>query len=359
MKSNYFLTIMLVITTYWLGVLYQNFLMTILIALLFSIATSNIYNKIMTVVKSEFLGAFLVSLLLASIFFAPLGYFIYKLVLFIQDINPKQFEDIIPILRELTAKIPDSLEFLRNSIEEWLSEENINNSLKELVKFFATWGTKSATFMKDALLIIVFYFFIQFYRNRLGRYFKRIIPLSSQDTVSLFKEISVVMGVVFYSIVVTAAFEGGLFAILAYFYDYNPLLLGILYGFSSLIPVVGGMLLWLPLGLYEISLGNYERAIFMVVYSIVVISIIADTFIKPAIIKYINDNVMKSSVYINELLIFFSMIAGLSTFGFWGMILGPAIITLFLSLIKLYEKLYKKDNTHMKINLKYSSKSKE
>ena len=30
------------------------------------------------------------------------------------------------------------------------------------------------------------------------------------------------------------------------------------------------------------------------------------------------------------------MIAGISTFGFWGLILGPAIVTFFISTIKLY-----------------------
>jgi predicted PurR-regulated permease PerM len=89
------------------------------------------------------------------------------------------------------------------------------------------------------------------------------------------------------------------------------------------------------------------------VYSIVVIAFFADTIVKPAVIRYIHHKVMNSQVNANELLIFFSMIAGLSSFGFWGMILGPAIITLFLSLIKLYEKLYNKNDSIFKMGTKY------
>ena len=37
------------------------------------------------------------------------------------------------------------------------------------------------------------------------------------------------------------------------------------------------------------------------------------------------------------MVIFFSMIAGLTTFGFWGMILGPAITAFFLAILKLFE----------------------
>ncbi|EOH5857150.1 AI-2E family transporter, partial [Campylobacter jejuni] len=39
---------------------------------------------------------------------------------------------------------------------------------------------------------------------------------------------------------------------------------------------------------------------------------------------------------INELLIFLAMIAGISTFGFWGIILGPAILTFFVSTLRMY-----------------------
>ena len=58
-----------------------------------------------------------------------------------------------------------------------------------------------------------------------------------------------------------------------------------MYGFASLIPVVGGVLMWLPFMIYEFAVGNNSNAIFIAVYSLVVISIIADTFVKPMIIR--------------------------------------------------------------------------
>jgi len=86
------------------------------------------------------------------------------------------------------------------------------------------------------------------------------------------------------------------------------------------------------------GVGNSANAIFIVIYSIVVISIIADTFIKPLIIKEINTRLLKADdTKMNELVIFFAIIAGLATFGFWGMILGPAITAFFLTLLKLFE----------------------
>ena len=356
MNAKYFLGMLLIFNIYWISVLYEQFLLTILIATLFSIATSTLYNKLTNATNSEAFGAFLSSIMLGLIFFAPIGYFIYQGIIFFKTIDTTEIELIIPSVKDIMVFLPSYFDFMKSDIEEFLISVNLPQLTKDLVKQVLSFGKESVIFFKDSLLIIIFYFFIQYYRNKLGRYFKRIIPLSTQDTISLFKEVSVVMGTVFYSIVITAAFEGGLFALIVYYYGHNPILFGILYGFASLIPVVGGMLMWLPLLVYEFSLGHYANGIVIMLYSIIVIAFIADTIIKPMIIKYINIKIMHSRIYVNELLIFFSMIAGISSLGFWGIILGPAIISLFLALIKLYEKLYQKDKTLFKLNMAYSEK---
>jgi len=358
LSAKYFLGVMLILNIYWLSLLYEPFLLTIIIAVLFSIATSAFYSKLLTLIESEFLAAFISSFSLALIFFAPIGYFVYQGVIFVKEVDTTNIELYIPSVKDIISLLPSYLDFAKNNIETLLVSVNLPQLAKDSIKQIISIGGQSVIFFKDSVLIIIFYFFIQYYRNRLGRYFKRIIPLSTQDTISLFKEISAVMGTVFYSVVITAAFQGTLFAIIAYYYGYNGMLLGILYGFASLIPVIGGMLMWLPLFLYELSQGHLANGIVIVLYSVIVISFFADTIIKPIIIKYINTKIMNSTIYVNELLIFFSMIAGISSFGFWGVILGPAIITLFLSLIKLYEKLYKRDSSMFKLNLNYQNEKK-
>ena len=185
---------------------------------------------------------------------------------------------------------------------------------------------------------------MQYYRHTFADFFKTVISLSEEEHKLLTYEISSVMSVVFYSIIVTAIFEGALFAGLMYTFDYNALLFGIMYGFASLIPIVGGALMWIPLALYELSLDHISNAVIIVLYSIIVISIIADTFIKPIIIKNINLKILDKKAKMNELLIFFAILAGLSTFGFWGMILGPAITSFFLALLKLVEAHKKLDS---------------
>jgi predicted PurR-regulated permease PerM len=136
--------------------------------------------------------------------------------------------------------------------------------------------------------------------------------------------------------VLTDIFEGVLFGIMSSFFVFNGLLLGLIYGFASLIPIIGGAVVWIPVSLYAWSTVTANAGIFIASYSVVVISIIADTFIKPMIIKYIKDDLLHSSVRINELIIFFSILAGMSSYGFWGMILGPAITSFLIAISRVY-----------------------
>jgi predicted PurR-regulated permease PerM len=194
----------------------------------------------------------------------------------------------------------------------------------------------SANFVKDMIIILIFYFFVNLYAKPLIEYLKDVLPFEKKSL--FFVEISSVMNIVFYSTLITAIFEGTLFAIIAMIYGYNGLLFGILYGFASLIPVVGGLLLWLPLSLYHYSTEDSFGAVMIASYSVLVISLIADTFIKPFIIEYVNEKAVTTPSNISSLVIFFAMLAGLTTFGFWGVIVGPAITTFFISFLKIYHK---------------------
>jgi predicted PurR-regulated permease PerM len=233
---------------------------------------------------------------------------------------------------------PEYLLFIKPYVSDIVDEVNINTITAQALSIAAKIGAFSAGFLKNAFLVIIFYFFALYNGEAIVSFLKRAVQMSVEESTLLARELSSVMSVVFYSIITTAMFEGALFGIAVSFMGYNGLLFGIMYGFASLIPVVGGALMWLPFMIYEFAIGNAQSAIFIALYSIIVISIIADTFVKPLIIKWINQQLLtENDAKMNELVIFFAIIAGLTTFGFWGMILGPAITAFFLTILKLFE----------------------
>jgi len=338
MKPQYFVAILFGIALYGMYFLYSPFILTITIAALLAISTSNIQKLFEKNIKSKLLAAVLSSLLLAILFFAPLGYFLTTLTIWLNNLEPEVFLKIEKHVQDFIMSPPEFLMFLKPYADNILENLNTEKITSNVLSITATIGKFSAGFLKNSFLIIIFYFFSLYNGETIVGFLKRVIQISVHETTLLAKELSSVMSVVFYSILVTAMFEGILFGIAVSYIGYNGLLFGIMYGFASLIPVIGGVLMWLPFMLFEFSTGNNANAIFITVYSVVVISIIADTFIKPLIIKDINNRLLnEDDTKINELVIFFAIIAGLSSFGFWGMILGPAITAFFLTILKLFE----------------------
>lgn len=338
MKPQYFLIALAIVTIFFMFQLFSPFLKPMIVALLLAVATNSLNIYLRRHIPNPFMSSSIVTILLTIIFFVPVLYCIFSFASLINKIDQKALISIYEVAFDWVKHLPDELLFVKEQLVNILDKVDIPQFIERLFSIGAFLGKNSAKFIIDMVMILIFYFFFNFYSTSLSHYFKDALPLKKEDSNALFYESSNVMSVVLYSILATAIFEGLLFGVFISFFGYDGILLGVLYGFASLIPVVGGLIMWLPVAIYEIFTGSTGNALIIAAYSIIMISIIADTFIKPVIIKYINQRVVKTPTKVNELLIFFAIVAGLSTFGFWGMIIGPAMVTFFISLVQLLKK---------------------
>lgn len=317
--------------------LFKPFLLNIFIAALLAVATSNINVKFLELTKNrKTLSAALTTAVLFLLFIAPFLYAVIELARHAAGFNMNNITDTIDYVKNYDFALPSSIEFLEPKFKEFIAGIDIKAISAQVMSNLADIGKKSAGFITDMVIIVIFVFFSILYGNELVAYLKEALPMKKNDTEFILSEVANVMSVVFYSIIANMILQGFLFAVITMIYGYNGFLTGIIFGFASLIPVVGGLLAWAPISLYEFANGNVTAAIVIAVYTVIVISTVADNFVKPLIIKFINDRLVKIPTKINEMLLFFAMIAGMTTFGFWGIILGPAIVTFFLSTIKLY-----------------------
>ncbi|MCR4942314.1 MAG: AI-2E family transporter [Campylobacter sp.] len=317
--------------------LFRPFLLNIFIAALLGVALSNVNVKFLTITKGQKkLSAALTTVVLFLLFIAPLFYAITSLVTYLATFNPESVNETIEYIKHYQFSLPDAMSFLEPNLKEFLSDFDPKPLVTKVLEYATNIGKMSFKFISDLLVILIFFFFVELYGSELVCYLKNTLPLSKDDSQSILSEVANVMSVVFYSIIINMILQGFLFAIITMIYGYDGFLTGILYGFASLIPVIGGMLAWGPISAHEFASGNTGGAIVIALYTIIMISIIADTFLKPLVIKFINSKLVTKPTNLNELLIFFAMIAGIATFGFWGIIIGPAIIAFFISTIKLY-----------------------
>ena len=335
-KNEYITAVLFVLAIIGAYSIYRPFLLSFVVALLLTMATANLHYKLRAKTSSKYISSITLSFLLLIILFVPISYIATIGVHYMTTIDKEIITNILSKIIQELDKIPVLKEWIDYNVE---SEEVLNlfGTLKQA-------GTAGVEFLRNMFFVTLFYYFINLYSEQLFKLIRALFPLSDKKGAKILTEISSTMEVVFYSIIVTAIFEGILFGLLSSYFGFNGLLLGTIYGFASLIPIIGGAVVWMPVSLYAWSYNDTNTAIAIAVYSIIVISIIADTFIKPMIIKYIKEDILHSSIKINELLIFFSILAGMSSYGFWGMILGPAITAFLIAITRVYIELYGKES---------------
>jgi predicted PurR-regulated permease PerM len=311
---------------------YEPFLLSLTVAVLLSMATFNLTKIMVSFTQSSKISAGITTVLLSLLLFAPIIYLATIGAGYISQIDNAGIKETIATVKVFITDIP----FLHELSTQYLSEAKIAEYIQASTSYITVASGAGLGFMKDMFFVVVFYFFINFYGTHFFDVLLKFLPVPNSKGSSMMKEVSATMEVVFYSIIVTAIFEGFLFGIIMHYFGFNGLLFGVIYGFASLIPVVGGIAVWAPVSLYAWTKIDSQTALIIAGYSVVMISIIADTFIKPMIIKVIQEDLLKSTIQINSMVIFFSILAGMSTHGFWGMILGPAVTAFLIAITKVY-----------------------
>jgi len=107
----------------------------------------------------------------------------------------------------------------------------------------------------------------------------------------------------------------------------SPVLWGALTALLSLVPMVGTALIWVPWAIYLFATGSPVKAVIFLVVQIVVVGGV-DNFLRPMLIE--------GSVKMHTLLVFFSILGGISYFGILGMFFGPLIFAIAMTLLEFY-----------------------
>jgi predicted PurR-regulated permease PerM len=95
----------------------------------------------------------------------------------------------------------------------------------------------------------------------------------------------------------------------------------------SIIPGVGGALIWVPTAIVLIVTGEVWRGIVLVLFCGLVVGSI-DNLLRPRLVG--------QDTKMHELLIFFSTLGGLLLFGVMGFILGPLLAALFVTAWEMF-----------------------
>ena len=154
------------------------------------------------------------------------------------------------------------------------------------------------------------------------------MPFSDEQKSRLTKQVKDMVASTVYGGVTVAMIQGFLGGLAFYVIGFtSPVLWGIVMSIVSFIPLLGTLGVWGPAAIYLLMRGEYLTGIGLILYGTFVIGLV-DNFLRPMLIG--------SRTKMPTIIIFFSVLGGIEAFGIIGLIMGPLIMAVFISVFEIF-----------------------
>ncbi len=327
--------------------IFLPYLTPIIFALLFTIIFTPLNKFFLNKVKlPKNISAGLTTLLIALLILLPLTLLVFAISsesVKVYNIAKESFQsqklaDILDI---------ENWDFLQNFITEnfpglQIDEIAIKDQLLSIIQSLSNYFIKIAgNIVKNLLKFIVYLIimlFTMFFLLRDGeeflKYLLHLSPLPTSHEIKITGLIKASVKGIFFGVFVTALIQGIVAGIGYAIVGLSPFFWGFVIFFFSMIPIVGAWGIWLPTALVLLFTGNIWQGIFLIIWGSIISSI--DNVLRPVL--------MKDKTKMPSILIFFSILGGITFFGILGIIYGPLILSVTKILLDIYEFEYK---THL------------
>lgn len=204
-----------------------------------------------------------------------------------------------------------------------------------LLKNVTSAAKNVATVVIDFGLILLVFFYLL--RDGEGYYdsIRHLTPLHEDDKAVIFDTLRSTLSAVMRGLLLTALVQGitigiGLLVTGVPYWAF----LAIVASACGLLPIGGTALVWVPAAGYLAYASGWTWAIVLVVWCSVAVAVI-DNFVKPL--------AMRHGTGLPTLALFFGIAGGLEAYGPIGIFAGPAVISVFAALLRVFSKTYGSD----------------
>ncbi len=342
-----YLTLFLLIASLYI---FSSYLHYILIAAVLALCTSHAFLALEHLIshspfsssikkKSRFLSAISLSIFFLCLIFAPLVYFVTETYAQMLGVDLEHVKEVTRQLVEKVVAFTDSIPVVHNFLDN-LKLEGFSAlkgvSIETIYKTVNGVASGAGGLVVQIGWILIFYFLFNFYGRQILAFAARVMPTSFEHEKYLYRECSGTVAVVFYGTLFNMVAQGLTFGVLmASIGGYNSFYLGVLAGFCSVIPIVGAALVYTPVVALELVAGNYIHILIILIVVWGVMGFFIDNILRIIFIGYLK-KIFGFEYTMNEILILLSILAGIASFGFWGIIIGPSVIALTLAAANLY-----------------------
>lgn len=335
-----FLLIVLLFSIFLSLLILRPFAQPIILAIVLASLFYPIYLRLLKIFKGrQLLAALAVIVLITFLIFIPATFFLSAL-----------FSEGADSVSRINAWVAEgNLETAINNFKEssalaWvinkldfvdLSQIDIQGTLMDASKSIGQiLLSKGAGFLGNltnlvtsfVIMIFITFWFLKDGPDLLTRV-KYLSPLPDGHEDRIFERIRLVARSVFIGSFLTALCQGVAGGIGLAIVGIPALFWGSVMAVTSLIPVVGTALVWVPAALYLVIIGKWGWALFLAIWSIIVVGSI-DNFLRPYF--------MKGQAEMSPFLLFLAILGGVQYFGLIGLLYGPLIISFAAVMLYIY-----------------------
>ncbi|HAY41625.1 MAG TPA: AI-2E family transporter [Gammaproteobacteria bacterium] len=341
-----FILSLLLLSIAGLAWLFAPFLPSLFLALLIAISTYGQYNKFLTK-HSETRSALLLTLLVTLLLILPLSYVLLisglEISSLIQSINNNfTIEKSNQILNQTISGLP-----LPDTIRDTIKSSFVNNIEGVLIaiKDFSVTILKSIVSLSSNFVffvIITIFSLFYFYTDgkKIVARIKSLSPLDNKLNEILFNQFSGLSVILVGSVFFIALLQGVVFSVGVMLVGLPAIYFGIAMALASFIPVLGGLIIWLPLSIYLYAQGQILESIIIVIFGAIIIGLLIDNFVRPIVIKKFSKKLNTSNALDHTFMTVMSTLAGIIQFGILGLFVGPIIAAMAISIFDVYTLKY-------------------
>ena len=344
-----FLMILLLGSLYLSYLILKPFIHSIILAFLIGSLIVPLQTKVTRKLKGKnTLSAILLILSIAVIVVVPFLFFLSALVSQALDtlhhlntwiksgnlhkiISHPKIHSIVLHIQALAHK----LGFTQFDINEISITGPIVKVTQYIGQFIISNGSAFLSNVVNMVTQIFIMFFIMFYVVRdydwIIRKIKDLSPLKEEQEDRILERIRSVARSALLGSLITAFAQGIAGGIGLAIVGIPGIFWGTMMAFTSLVPVVGTALVWIPSCLYLLLLGHWKSSLFLLLWSLLIVGSI-DNFLRPLLMRGVGQ--------MSPFFVFLSIMGGIQYFGLLGLIYGPLILGCAIVMLYIYEAEY-------------------
>ena len=223
--------------------------------------------------------------------------------------------------------------FLDSSVVESLTSsmnvrEFFNENINSLIRIFNDSLSAYFHFIIGVFIVLFLSYYILIHKEDILKFLFSYAPLRKKKIQHILDAVALNLKILFKGYFLTGLAQTFMaFIGFVAFGVPNILIFTFLTFLTTLIPYIGTLLVWLPIGIYLIFSGKQSQGIGLIIYGILIVSTV-DNFLGPIL--------MSNKKTLPPILVFLGVVGGTLTFGIPGIILGPLIISICMTFIVLF-----------------------